>query len=122
MPKSIQVLKNRYKLLLEAIRKDDIPGAMYAIAIGHDVNGPVPSTFNSPRIPLLEDPSAEVNENQPPVGSPSNKSLSHQAIDLESIKKELDMSYFVVRYPLHFALLHGRIVAAEWRGHEQGGP
>ena len=82
-------------LLYDAIDKDDIPRAMYAIALGANVNddGNCNSQLQRrPKIPLLSEDQEEDDEWQRRVRENSGDHLDH----------------FYIRYPLHFALLHGR--------------
>lgn len=112
---------NAQQLLFQAIDSDDIPAALYAVAVGANVNGARPASA-SPRIYLLsEDEEEELGVSWRESNKPSSSSrVSHttaattsdtqstNGIDIEGIKADLDASYYTVRYPLHFALLHGR--------------
>ncbi|KAI8139715.1 hypothetical protein BJV82DRAFT_563547 [Fennellomyces sp. T-0311] len=75
--------------LFDAIDTDDIPAAMHAIALGAHVNA---CRVDPPqRIPLLSDDEDDDDEWQRRV-----RSNSSNLVD------------FIIRYPLHYALLHGR--------------
>lgn len=91
--------QNPMDILYDAIMQDDIPRALYAIALGADVNQPL--NDKQPVIPLLQ---------------PSNKTRSSviklPVLDVEG-NEYLDRrtmvvnlcDLFIVRYALHFALL-----------------
>lgn len=94
------------KILFEAIDLDDIPKALYALAAGANVNSFRPDYSSSPRISLFMGSTS----NTPPVQSfmPFLLSLdSTEKVELESEKN------YIVRYALHYALLHGRLVDSE---------
>lgn len=78
-------------LLFDAIDKDDIPAAMHAIALGADVNAIRHDDKNVIRIPI----SASDDDDQ--EQHDWEKSLS------------LKTAEYLVRYPIHFSLLHGRV-------------
>ncbi|KAI7882916.1 ArfGap-domain-containing protein [Lichtheimia hyalospora FSU 10163] len=79
-------------LLFDAIDKDDIPAAMHAIALGADINACRKDEKNVIRIPMGT--SDDDNDDEQHHWE---KSLS------------LETAEYIVRYPIHFALLHGRV-------------
>ncbi|GAN02797.1 hypothetical protein MAM1_0028c02244 [Mucor ambiguus] len=87
------------KLLFRAIEHDDIPGALYAIALGANVNEPLPSDVLIPiikkkKFSLLKLPLLDAQGNEYP----------DRTLEVEQHPpKEEDL--FVVRYALHYALL-----------------
>ncbi|KAI9491494.1 hypothetical protein BDB00DRAFT_978205 [Zychaea mexicana] len=78
-------------LLNEAIDTDAIPAAMHAIALGANINA-CRITESAQKIPLLSDDQDDDDEWQSRVRENSSDRLGD----------------FYIRYPLHFALLHGR--------------
>ncbi|KAI7855820.1 hypothetical protein BDC45DRAFT_567787 [Circinella umbellata] len=83
-------------LLYDAIGKDDIPKVMYAIALGANINDDGSSNLQQQqqtKIPLLSEDQEDDDEWQRHVRENSGDHLDH----------------FHIRYPLHFALLHGRV-------------
>lgn len=106
------------QLLFHAVDNDDIPAALYAVAVGANVNAARPSS-SSPKIYLLnDDEEGDFDWRESKVSSSRvshttaatmSDTQSTNGIDIEGIKADLDASYYTVRYPLHFALLHGRV-------------
>ncbi|KAF1799592.1 hypothetical protein FB192DRAFT_1387521 [Mucor lusitanicus] len=87
------------KLLFRAIEQDDIPRALYAIALGANVNEPLPSDVLIPIIKkkkssLLKLPLLDAQGNEYP-----DRTLQVE----QHPPKEEDL--FIVRYALHYALL-----------------
>lgn len=87
------------KLLFRAIEHDDIPRALYAIALGANVNEPLPSDVLIPIIKkkkssLLKLPLLDAQGNEYP----------DRTLEVEQHPPEED-DLFVVRYALHYALL-----------------
>ncbi|KAI8369514.1 uncharacterized protein BYT42DRAFT_584729 [Radiomyces spectabilis] len=90
------------ELLYDAIERDHIPDAIHAIALGADVNLPRPISRLSKRISLLQDDLTIFSIPEEPFTDTEKKND-------RSPSKAIDDIY-VVRYPLHFALLHPRDV------------
>ncbi|KAK4511465.1 uncharacterized protein ATC70_012680 [Mucor velutinosus] len=87
------------KLLFRAIEHDDIPSALYAIALGANVNEPLPSDVLVPIIKkkkssLLKLPLLDAQGNEYPG----------RTLDVEQHPPKGE-DLFVVRYALHYALL-----------------
>ncbi|KAL7336172.1 hypothetical protein PS15p_201537 [Mucor circinelloides] len=87
------------KLLFRAIEHDDIPRALYAIALGANVNEPLPSDVIIPIIKkkkssLLKLPLLDAQGNEYP----------DRTLEIEQHPPKED-DLFVVRYALHYALL-----------------
>ncbi|KAI8979387.1 hypothetical protein BDF20DRAFT_835416 [Mycotypha africana] len=100
------------EILYDAIADDDISLAMYAIAIGADVNKPFPASCYSTHSPIsLLSPS---NKKQPSfITLPSfdadgnvkgTISVPYPSIPLDA-PEGIDIDTFFVRYPLHLALI-----------------
>ncbi|KAF7722213.1 hypothetical protein EC973_003533 [Apophysomyces ossiformis] len=100
-------------LLFKAIDDDDIPGALHAVALGADVNACRPITsITSPRISLLLSSDEEEDDKRSTILS-SSSSMTYQSFNLSSNNHitptiTIGDEDYVVRYALHFALLHGR--------------
>lgn len=95
------------RILFEAIDLDDIPKALYALASGANVNSSRPDFTTSPRISLFM--AHETNPIQmfmPFLMDLDNKETS----DKLQVSNEKN---YIVRYALHYALLHGRVVDTE---------
>ncbi|KAL9545937.1 hypothetical protein MBANPS3_006898 [Mucor bainieri] len=108
------------ELLFEAIDQDDIPKALLALASGGNVNSSRPDSTTSPRISLLLPPSSLQQQQQQhhaaqkflpflmDLDDGSSKKLEvNEAKDQEEQHEEAD-GHYIVRYALHYALLHGR--------------
>lgn len=105
---SKQEVQNPMDILYHAIAQDDIPKALYAIALGANINQPF--TSHTPIISLLPPPAADSVLKLPVLDIAGNEYLdrtmeinlgkSHTAAATYSQKD------FIVRYALHFALLH----------------
>lgn len=87
-------------ILYRAIVKNDIPQALYAIALGANVNQPFPS--HTPVIPLLPTRPNSVLK-LPILDIDGNEYLDRTMEYTPSSSSQKD---FIVRYALHFALLH----------------
>lgn len=104
---SKQETQNPMDILYHAIAQDDIPKALYSIALGANINQPF--TSHTPIIPLLP-PTADSVLKLPVLDIAGNEYLdrtmeinlgkNHTAAAIYSQKD------FIVRYALHFALLH----------------
>jgi len=105
------------ELLFEAIDQDDIPKALLALASGGNVNSSRPDSTKSPRISLLL-PSAQHQQQQQhaaqkflpflmDLDDESSKKLEVDESEDNHEKQEAD-GHYIVRYALHYALLHGR--------------
>jgi hypothetical protein len=88
--------ENSTQLLFDAIDQDNIPNALYAIALGANPNASRPED-ESARIPLVS-PTYHLDD----FKDGSNK-----------MKNNSKNEHFVVRYALHFALLHGRLTEGQ---------
>ncbi|KAK4510225.1 Nudix hydrolase domain-containing protein [Mucor velutinosus] len=106
------------ELLFEAIDQDDIPKALFALASGGNVNSSRPDSTKSPRISLLLPSSHYPQQQQQHVAQKflpflmdlddgSSKKLEVNASEDKDEKQEAD-GHYIVRYALHYALLHGR--------------
>ncbi|CEP16416.1 hypothetical protein [Parasitella parasitica] len=102
------------ELLFEAIDHDDIPKALFALASGGNVNSSRPDSTKSPRISLLLPLHQQHHDQQcgpkftpllMEIDDSSSKKL--EVNELEGNEKHGD-DHFIVRYALHYALLHGR--------------
>jgi hypothetical protein len=91
--------QNAMDILYDAIAQDNIPQALYAIALGADVNQP----FNDkqPVIPLLQ-PSKKNRSSI--IKLPVLDVEGNEYLDRRTIEVNLS-DLFIVRYALHFALL-----------------
>lgn len=115
-PSSTDAIKlSADELLFEAIDQDDIPKALFALASGGNVNSSRPDPAKSPRISLLL-PSPQQQQQQQhsiqkfmpflmDLDDESSKKL--EVNEKEEDEKEAD-GHYIVRYALHYALLHGR--------------
>ncbi|KAG0192310.1 hypothetical protein DFQ28_009536 [Apophysomyces sp. BC1034] len=110
------------ELLFKAIDRDDIPSALQAIALGVDVNmsRPIAST-GSPRISLLASSDEEEEDKRSTLIS-SSSPMTFQSFALSENNHTpptitIDDEDYVVRYALHFALLHGRLDHDSGRNH-----
>lgn len=94
---------NPMDILYTAIETNDIPQALYAIAIGANVNQPF--TTNTPIIPILSGTQRHSVLQLPMLDIAGNEYLDRtMEINLEDpIVTEKD---YIVRYALHLALLH----------------
>ncbi|KAI9255915.1 hypothetical protein EDC94DRAFT_565908 [Helicostylum pulchrum] len=81
------------ELLFEAIDRDNIQMALYALAVGADVNSYRLNFSSSPRTSLFSGPSS---------GTRPMKSF-----------RSSSMKTYTVRYALHYSLLHGRYLDSE---------
>ncbi|KAL9540400.1 hypothetical protein MBANPS3_009702 [Mucor bainieri] len=87
------------KLLFRAIEQDDIPRALYAIALGANVNEPLPSDV---LIPIIKRKKASLLKL--PLLDAQGNEYPDRTLEVEQHPpKEEDL--FVVRYALHYALL-----------------
>ncbi|KAI8875953.1 ArfGap-domain-containing protein [Backusella circina FSU 941] len=86
-------------LLFEAIDTNDIPKALHAMALNVNVNKPA---LHHPCISLLSD---SHTLSLPMLDSHGNEYLD-RTLEVEYIS-DLNREHYTVRYPLHFALLHG---------------
>ncbi|KAG2232523.1 hypothetical protein BDF21DRAFT_499044 [Thamnidium elegans] len=98
--------ENADKILFEAIDHDDIPKALYALAAGANVNSSRPDFSSSPRISLFMGPSSDTPPIQSFMPFLMNMDLSEK-VELETEKN------YIVRYALHYSLLHGRVIDNE---------
>lgn len=109
------------KILFEAIDHDDIPKALYALASGANVNSSRPDFTKSPRISLfMGNPQQQSNSStMQQLFMPFLMDLEHNSsaekgtassnkIEVVSTEKN-----YIVRYALHYALLHGREMSNE---------
>ncbi|KAI7893934.1 uncharacterized protein EV154DRAFT_500470 [Mucor mucedo] len=96
---------NPMDILYNAIERDDIPQALYAIAIGANVNQPF--TANKPIIPILSTQQQRHSVLQlPMLDIAGNEYLDRtMEINLENPILVTEKDY-IVRYALHFALLN----------------
>jgi hypothetical protein len=86
-------------ILYDAIAQDNIPQALYAIALGADVNQPF--NDNQPVIPLLQ----QSKKNRSSVIKlPILDVEGNEYLDRRTMEVNLS-DLFIVRYALHFALL-----------------
>jgi hypothetical protein len=110
------------KILFEAIDHDDIPKALYALVSGANVNSSRPDFTKSPRISLfIGSPQQQQNS----ASSAPMKMFMPFLMDLEEDKSRDATSSstkfevvsteknYIVRYALHYALLHGREMSNE---------
>lgn len=106
------------ELLFEAIDQDDIPKALLALASGGNVNSSRPDSTKSPRISLLL-PSPHHTQQQQhaaqkflpflmDLDDESSKKLEVNDSEDKDGKQEEADGHYIVRYALHYALLHGR--------------
>lgn len=112
------------ELLFEAIDQDDIPKALLALASGANVNSSRPDSIKSPRISLLLPSPDHPHQQQQQQQHAAQKFLPFlMDLDDESSKKlqveqdndgtqEAD-GHYIVRYALHYALLHGREASSD---------
>lgn len=97
------------QILFEAIDLDDIPKALYALASGANVNSSRPNSTTSPRISLFMGHSQSSTPIQ--IFMPFLMGLDNEA---SSNKLEVTSEKnYIVRYALHYSLLHGRVVDSE---------
>jgi hypothetical protein len=103
------------QILFEAIDDDDIPRALYALALGANVNSSRPNYTKSPRISLFIDPQQQQRSSiQSYVPFSMNldddeSSKKYQMTnDTETKKEKEEKEDYIVRFALHYALLHGR--------------
>ncbi|KAI8643213.1 hypothetical protein BD408DRAFT_365152 [Parasitella parasitica] len=102
------------ELLFEAIDHDDIPKALFALASGGNVNSSRPNSTKSPRISLLL-PLHQQHHNQhsgdifmPFLADLDDASSQKLKVNGSEGDGENRHDHLIVRYALHYALLHGR--------------
>ncbi|GAN08876.1 csx2 protein [Mucor ambiguus] len=106
------------ELLFEAIDQDDIPKALLALASGANVNSSRPDCTKSPRISLLLPSSQQQHAAQKflpflmDLDDESSKKLEVDESQDKDEKQEAD-GHYIVRYALHYALLHGREASSD---------
>ncbi|KAI8969101.1 putative GTPase activating protein for Arf-domain-containing protein [Mycotypha africana] len=105
------------QLLFEAIDQDDLPKALQALANGANVNSTRPRRLKPRRISLLTAEETNFDEKSTHRSSVSRFMPFLFDFDDESVlKKQLeeneqkDNNHYTVRYALHYALLHGRVI------------
>lgn len=97
---------NPMDILYNAIELNDIPQALYAIAVGANVNQPF--TSNTPIIPILSTGRNSVLK-LPMLDIAGNEYLDRTmeiTLNNTNIVPSSSKDEFIVRYALHFALLH----------------
>ncbi|KAG2194386.1 hypothetical protein INT47_006701 [Mucor saturninus] len=97
------------RILFEAIDLDDIPKALYALASGANVNSSRPDFNTSPRISLFM---SHQESNPIQMFMPFLMDLNDHKDHQEKLQVSDERNY-IVRYALHYALLHGRVVDTE---------
>ncbi|KAI9318446.1 hypothetical protein BX666DRAFT_1928027 [Dichotomocladium elegans] len=90
--KSSDQAQNPQALLFQAINHDDIPAAMLAIALGADVNA------------------CQLDDNNGPMMNEQPKQDQGQGDNNDTWSFDESSTEYAIRYPLQFALLHGRAV------------
>ncbi|KAI8997151.1 hypothetical protein BDB01DRAFT_845831 [Pilobolus umbonatus] len=105
------------QILFEAIGNDDIPKALYALALGANVNSPKAEDMNfigqlinecKQKNPSSVDdsPISPINTNMPFLYMGNSSNRTSRGSDTQS-------EYYMSKYPLHYALIHGRSVNDE---------
>jgi hypothetical protein len=99
------------QILFEAIDDDNIPRALYALALGANVNASKANYTKSPRISLFLDPQPTRSSIQSYaaylMNHLDNDDTSSQKYQIADDTEEEKQDY-IVRFALHYALLHGR--------------
>lgn len=109
------------QMLFEAIDDDNIPRALYSLALGANVNSSRHNYIKSPRISLFIDPQQQQRSSiQSYV--PFLMNLDYDKDEATSKKCEItdstesiteEKENYIVRFALHYALLHGRETSSD---------